>query len=147
MQSQENSRKKTGLVIAVAVIILLCSAGLYSQGPRATLRRALDLRVLPRSVRIVEHHTDIWTDYIFAASITLDPKDLETLLSERDFEKSNEPLFGLFFQALPTYQSFLAHEGWRWQAENNTRDEVLPPTCIIVTNESHTQAFIQCIAD
>ncbi|MFK7803930.1 MAG: hypothetical protein AB8G95_20015 [Anaerolineae bacterium] len=147
MLSKETNRKRVWLVIVVITVILLCSAGQYSQGPRATLRRALNLRMLPLSVRIEGYHKDIWTDYIFVASITMNPEDIESLTAGRHFKKSSSPTNYFVFNMLPNYESFSAHEDWSWQAKGNYDDQIFAPHCVIETNEAQDQAFVACLAD
>lgn len=57
---------------------------------RNGVRHALGVSRLPLSVEISAVRVDSWTDYIFNADITVDPSDMDYLLSGRDFKKQDD---------------------------------------------------------
>ncbi|MGJ8655542.1 MAG: hypothetical protein ACSHX6_03750 [Akkermansiaceae bacterium] len=55
---------------------------------KAGLRHALQIKLLPSSMKINSSGSESWTDYILEADCTIKPEQFNSLIAGRKFEKS-----------------------------------------------------------
>lgn len=124
---------------------------LASGEAKAGIRHALDLGILPSSVRVNASGSESWTDYIFEADISISPAQFDRLLSGRAFAQDSDPYFrGKMTDAyrIPDYSGFEIDGVWSWSYRPpDLREGDHGSACTIYASKSRDRAFILYTAD
>lgn len=124
---------------------------LASAEARSGLRHALDLGILPSSVRVNASGSESWTDYIFEADISISPAQFDRLLSARAFAKESDPFFrDKMTEAyrIPDYSGFEIDCVWSWSYKPpDLREGDHGSSCTVYANKSRDRAFILYTGD
>ena len=131
-------RKKLWIFL---LFVLLFTGLRHLTKERSELGHALDLTFLPFSVRIVESGREVWTDYLYEATITLDPDDFEKLISGRDFKKSKWNGDYTSPNWIPSHEPFKIAEEWEWESESENPNK--GAYCTVQANAKRDMVFIQ----
>ena len=150
--------RRSCLFLLVGAFLILGPIGWYlgfvplgSGTARAGLRHALDLKVLPSSVRINSSGSESWTDYKFEADFDIDPAQFDKIFEGRDFIQ--EELFPHDERTtravrIPDYSGFPIAAVWGWSHRPpDLREGDYGSGCAIWANASRTRAFLRYTAD
>ncbi len=123
-----------------------------AEGPaRSGLRHALDIRMLPSSTTVISSGSDMWTDYIFHAEVTIEPGELQELLSGREFSHDpKHPFLGQNTHAslIDGYVGFPIHEYWTWSGEPmEPKLGDYGPRCDVYVDASGSRVLVNYGAD
>ena len=151
-------KKRRRRLVALFVAIALLAAAWYwglvpvaSSSARASLRHAMDLKMLPSGVEVNSSGMEAWTDYIFEADISINPDSFEKLLAGRDFQKSMNKMYGVEFTRaynMPGYQGFRVAEVWYWEdVPADAPEGGIGSRCTVYTNEKRNRVFISYSSD
>ena len=143
MKSEKKRWLKWTFVGFLTVLLAICIwlAHGFATVKRNRLKYALNLSSLPKSVKIVAHAEDIWTDYIVHFSCELDPADLDTLLSGRDFTENSSPDVKGPLKHRGYWSHLEAFEidtHYRWQGQGGTQ----PPDCDVYVNAAKDEIYV-----
>ena len=151
--------KKARRLIIAAILLgtaLVCYAWydgfvpVFGGFSRASVRHALNLRILPFGASITTDGVESWTDYIYEADISIPPDRFESLLVGRHFKKQpldRGPEMTSAYR-IEGYHGFEATEIWTWG--DHPKD--LGPGdygtyCTVYCNAARDRAFIRFTAD
>lgn len=139
------------ITLGAFLVFILCFAWYFGfipvgeSGPKAGLRHALDLKVLPSSVEIVGHGGESWTDYLFVADLRISPDQFPELLTGRDFEPYQHYLETIEESWISNFEPLPVAESWEWPA--NDDDDSFVARCSIHTNADRTRVFVRYVSD
>ena len=146
-------KRRWKLLITVGLLLsILCLAGrnvgFFGGRDAAAIRHALDLKVLPRSLKIVGTGGESWTDYLFEADLSIQPSDIDHLVSGRNFESYEEFRTETDPYMMRSHKPFQINSALRWTEAPPYRGDVsIPAECTVFINEEQDRVFLRFTAD
>ncbi len=144
--------KRSCLIALVVVLAILSPFAWYlglipvgDSGPKAGLRHALNLKILPSSLEIVGSGGESWTDYLFVADIRVSPNQFPELLKGRNFEPYDHYLETIEESWIQNFEPLHVTESWSWPANGDNDNP--GARCTVHSNKERSRVFVRYISD
>ena len=141
-----------GLIILAPLAWYLGLIPIATGPARAGIRHALNLKVLPSSIRINASGSESWADSIIEADLEINPEQFDSLMSNRKFEQEDMDRIGgssmTSAYRIDSYSGFEADTTWVWSyqpPDMNQYDH--GAKCTLYVNNARDRVFLRFTAD
>jgi hypothetical protein len=146
-------KKKRSCVFAlIGLFVLVFSFAWYlglipvgNGGPKAGLRHALNLKILPCSLEILGSGGESWTDYLFVADIRVSPNQFPELLKGRNFEPYEHYQEMIEESWIQNFEPPHVTESWSWLANGDNDNP--GARCTVHSDKERSRVFVRYISD